>query len=391
MAWVSRPARWAPVRHGCVCFIVDRRVCVLGLTCCVRATGFPTQPKTATWSPASRAWSPSKTSSGTSGAWRSCGARSPRLRWSGSRPTNTHTSTNRGPHHNKQQSCPSSPCRRLMDIVNAHRSTDFRYKLTALELFKHTVSVEAPEFCDNMQKVSHVVWRFLLLLDVWMVRPLKPSLCVQDAHEFLTTVLYQIRSLSPLLEQIAASKGRRYTCPVEEHLLFKMQTVRTCRRWDHRAKQRHGSDYWAVLLWGNLCEPDMPDRTFPQSAEFISNIIWQRAQRRRLVKQREILCGPIRLFTGISQLATAQGFLLVREVPLDSCQKLQCAAELSFRSKSTAEPSSPASSAAGGWTCSSFNWKMWPSSNKIATTAHLARQMERFLNPFISRIHLVKK
>lgn len=56
-----------------------------------------------------------------------------------------------------QPSCSYTLCRRLMDIVNAHRSTDFRYKLTALELFKHTVSVEAPEFCDNMQKVRHVV------------------------------------------------------------------------------------------------------------------------------------------------------------------------------------------------------------------------------------------
>lgn len=121
-----------------------------------------------------------------------------------------------------------------MDIVNAHSSTDYIYKLNALTFFKQTVSVEAPEFCDDMQKVSFLIWRLrwpLMLGSFYSSNPRPPTcLCVQDAHEFLTTVLYQIRKLSPLLEQIAASKGKRYTCPVEEHLLFKMQTIRTCRR-----------------------------------------------------------------------------------------------------------------------------------------------------------------
>lgn len=51
-----------------------------------------------------------------------------------------------------------------MDIVNVHRCTDFNYKLNALTLFKETVSEEAPEFCDDMQKVSlaALVVRFII-------------------------------------------------------------------------------------------------------------------------------------------------------------------------------------------------------------------------------------
>lgn len=61
-----------------------------------------------------------------------------------------------------------------MDIVNAHRSTDFDYKLDALTLFKQTVSVEAPEFCDDMQKVSFLVWWLPLTIDVRIISSIKP-------------------------------------------------------------------------------------------------------------------------------------------------------------------------------------------------------------------------
>lgn len=198
---------------------------------CVRVTGFPTQPKTATWSPASKASSPSKTSSGTSGGQRSCGVWCPRPRWSGRADTQVQTDATYKLNHSRS----FAPSRRLMDIVSAHRSTDFDYKLNALSLFKQTVSEEAPEFCDDMQKASlsglaapvdRRCWHHFIRQNH---RP-PTCLCVQDAHEFLTTVLYQIRKLSPVLEQIAASRGKRYSCPVEEHLLFKMQTIRTCMR-----------------------------------------------------------------------------------------------------------------------------------------------------------------
>lgn len=89
---------------------------------------------------------------------------------------------------------------------------------------------------------------------------LPTCLFVQDAHEFLTTVLYQIRKLSPLLEQIAASKGKIYTCPVEKHLLFKMQTIRTCRRSADFVLRQSWAVYWSwhpVLECGlKLSEPN---------------------------------------------------------------------------------------------------------------------------------------
>ncbi|XP_045886885.1 ubiquitin carboxyl-terminal hydrolase 37-like isoform X2 [Micropterus dolomieu] len=93
--------------------------------------------------------------------------------------------------------------RRFMSIVWCHRSMDSYLKLHALYLFKRALSVQAPEFLDHFQK---------------------------DAHEFLTTVLDQIRGLSPLLREVTASVEKRYRCPVEDHLTFKMQNTRNCKR-----------------------------------------------------------------------------------------------------------------------------------------------------------------
>ncbi|KAK1903690.1 Ubiquitin carboxyl-terminal hydrolase 37, partial [Dissostichus eleginoides] len=92
--------------------------------------------------------------------------------------------------------------RRFMNIVGCHRSADLTLKFWALLLFKKALSVGAPEFRNNHQK---------------------------DAHEFLTTVLDQMRSVAPQLQDIAACLGRGYRCPVEEHLVFRMQNTRTCR------------------------------------------------------------------------------------------------------------------------------------------------------------------
>ncbi|KAI4799867.1 hypothetical protein KUCAC02_016406 [Chaenocephalus aceratus] len=93
--------------------------------------------------------------------------------------------------------------RRFMNIVGCHRSADPTLKCWVLLLFKKALSVRAPEFKNNRQK---------------------------DAHEFLTTVLDQMRGVAPQLQDIAACLGRAYRCPVEEHLVFRMQNTRTCRR-----------------------------------------------------------------------------------------------------------------------------------------------------------------
>ncbi|XP_034743272.1 ubiquitin carboxyl-terminal hydrolase 37-like [Etheostoma cragini] len=38
-----------------------------------------------------------------------------------------------------------------------------------------------------------------------------------------------MRSLAPRLQEAAACMGRRYTCPVEDHMVFKMENTRTCK------------------------------------------------------------------------------------------------------------------------------------------------------------------
>ncbi|XP_054451939.1 ubiquitin carboxyl-terminal hydrolase 37-like isoform X2 [Anoplopoma fimbria] len=93
--------------------------------------------------------------------------------------------------------------RRFLNIARCHKSMDSPLKLKALYSFKRTLSDQAPEFQDHRQK---------------------------DAHEFLTTILDQIRSLSPLLQEVAACCKKSYRCPVEDHLVFRMQMTRTCRR-----------------------------------------------------------------------------------------------------------------------------------------------------------------
>nr|XP_046244860.1 ubiquitin carboxyl-terminal hydrolase 26-like [Scatophagus argus] len=93
--------------------------------------------------------------------------------------------------------------RSLMKIRDVHTSTDPKIKSSLLHSFKKTISIQAPEFRDNQQK---------------------------DAHEFLTAVFSQMRSLGPLLKETAALKGISYTCPVEDHLVFSMDSTRTCKR-----------------------------------------------------------------------------------------------------------------------------------------------------------------
>ncbi|TNN71807.1 Ubiquitin carboxyl-terminal hydrolase 37 [Liparis tanakae] len=90
--------------------------------------------------------------------------------------------------------------RSFMAIKRSHLSGNARHKLSLLGAFKS--SIWSPEFRDLDQK---------------------------DAHEFLTSVLEQMRCLSPQLQMMAASMGRTYSCPVEDHVVFKMVNTRTCK------------------------------------------------------------------------------------------------------------------------------------------------------------------
>ncbi|XP_033181784.1 ubiquitin carboxyl-terminal hydrolase 37-like [Anabas testudineus] len=100
--------------------------------------------------------------------------------------------------------------RRFMAVRDAHTSLDYQRKSRLLHSFKEVLSVQVPEFRDQQQK---------------------------DAHEFLTSVLDQMRNLAPLLQDCADIMSRTYTCPVEGHLVFNMENTRTCKRCGIQSKQ----------------------------------------------------------------------------------------------------------------------------------------------------------
>lgn len=123
-------------------------------------------------------------------------------------------------------------CRTFLAIVKVHHSRDYILKLRSLRHFKHILSANAQEFCDDQQKVSHLLWCFFSFNYVPVDSSLNPTLplCVQDAHEFLITFLSQVQNLSPLLQCCMQSIGKGYTCPVDHNFLFQMETTRMCRR-----------------------------------------------------------------------------------------------------------------------------------------------------------------
>ncbi|AWP04845.1 putative ubiquitin carboxyl-terminal hydrolase 37-like [Scophthalmus maximus] len=94
------------------------------------------------------------------------------------------------------------PTRSFMDIAASHFSKDYFHKISLLVAFKRAVSTWNPLFGDHCQK---------------------------DAHEFLISVLAQMRSLVPRLQERAAAMGGAYVCPVESHLVFRMRNTRTCK------------------------------------------------------------------------------------------------------------------------------------------------------------------
>ncbi|XP_018521248.2 ubiquitin carboxyl-terminal hydrolase 26 isoform X2 [Lates calcarifer] len=93
--------------------------------------------------------------------------------------------------------------RTFKNISEHHFSGDAQEKLRLLAAFKRAVALWAPEFGDHQQK---------------------------DAHEFLTAVLEQMRYWGPQLQVLTAGMGMAYSCPVEDHLMFKIRNTRTCKR-----------------------------------------------------------------------------------------------------------------------------------------------------------------
>nr|XP_024657842.1 ubiquitin carboxyl-terminal hydrolase 29-like [Maylandia zebra] len=101
--------------------------------------------------------------------------------------------------------------RRLIDVRDCHESTDYGLKDHHLRAFKKAFSSQAPEYTGSAQK---------------------------DAHEFLTLFLDEVKRLTPHLERNAALLGQSYSCPVEDHHIFKMENMRTCKSCGHQSSQQ---------------------------------------------------------------------------------------------------------------------------------------------------------
>ncbi|KAE8287133.1 Ubiquitin carboxyl-terminal hydrolase 37 [Larimichthys crocea] len=101
--------------------------------------------------------------------------------------------------------------RSLMAIKDAHPSSDTWNKMSLLHSFRKAASTQGLSFSDQNQ---------------------------EDAHEFLTSVLDQMRSLSSLLQVNAANMNRRYICPVKRHLVFEIEKTRTCNKCGDQSKRK---------------------------------------------------------------------------------------------------------------------------------------------------------
>nr|XP_024659085.1 ubiquitin carboxyl-terminal hydrolase 29-like [Maylandia zebra] len=109
--------------------------------------------------------------------------------------------------------------RRLIDVRDCHESTDYGLKDHHLRAFKKAFSNQAPEYTGSAQK---------------------------DAHEFLTLFLDEVKRLAPHLERNAALLGQSYACPVEDHHIFKMENMRTCKSCGHQSSQQE--DFTSLSL-----------------------------------------------------------------------------------------------------------------------------------------------
>ncbi|KAI3368751.1 hypothetical protein L3Q82_025740, partial [Scortum barcoo] len=136
--------------------------------------------------------------------------------------------------------------RTFVDINRSHLSSDERHKIWLLAAFKGAISVWAPEFQDLHQK---------------------------DAHEFLTAVLEQMRYLGPELQMMAESVGGTYSCPVTEHMVFKMNNTRTCKSCSAESTREEEFTNLSLDLIPGRSTVEDPATKLPDSNEHFSIFI----------------------------------------------------------------------------------------------------------------------
>ncbi|XP_059186543.1 ubiquitin carboxyl-terminal hydrolase 29-like isoform X1 [Centropristis striata] len=96
----------------------------------------------------------------------------------------------------------SKVLRRFVDVGHSHFNGNKRETKSVLAAFKDAVAEFNSEFKDHQQK---------------------------DAHEFLSSLLNQMKSLNFDLQESAVNMGFNYTCPVDAHITFQMLSTRTCK------------------------------------------------------------------------------------------------------------------------------------------------------------------
>lgn len=130
-----------------------------------------------------------------------------------------------------------------MEVGRIHNNEAQKRRI--LTAFKRTVAEFNSEFKDHSQKVSllfnynthSTVPHCYYFYTFFCKNNHLYFLCVsvQDAHEFLISVLEQLRSLSVDLQVAALDRDVSYTCPVNAHIAFQMLSMRTCKGYEYPA------------------------------------------------------------------------------------------------------------------------------------------------------------
>ncbi|XP_059206977.1 uncharacterized protein LOC131986166 [Centropristis striata] len=113
----------------------------------------------------------------------------------------------------------SKVIRRFVDVGHSHFNSNKREAKSVLAAFKDAVAEFNSEFKDHQQK---------------------------DAHEFLSSLLNQMKSLNFDLQESAINMGFKYTCPVDAHITFQMLSTRTCKGCGKQSKREE--DYINLSL-----------------------------------------------------------------------------------------------------------------------------------------------
>lgn len=141
----------------------------------VCVSGFQTDDKAAIWTPACRVSWGWRTSWGASAARTVSGVQFPQPNSWGTEHTPTHTSETRRKRRDLHKLVfVFTHCRSFLAIRDTQTPTDYKRKSCLLTSFKDMLSVQAPEFRDQQQQVSQLIFLLFQLLPIF---PLCTNYC----------------------------------------------------------------------------------------------------------------------------------------------------------------------------------------------------------------------